>query len=52
MKQKPPLTPLAPPPPGRKWVFCTRRWHVGAQRYLYAKDYGRDAWCFLGRKKG
>ncbi|MCU1303661.1 MAG: hypothetical protein JWQ87_3945 [Candidatus Sulfotelmatobacter sp.] len=38
-------------PDGWRWVFCTRRWHVGAKRYLIAAEYGRTAWCILVRRK-
>lgn len=38
---------IAPVPPGYKRVFCTRRWHVHARRYLYARDYGYRCWSFL-----
>jgi hypothetical protein len=40
-----------PAPVGWSWVFCTRFWHYRAKRYLYAKDYGRKAWCFLVRMR-
>ena len=36
-------------PPGYQWVFTPRFWHWRAKRYLYAKDYGRQAWCFLAK---
>jgi hypothetical protein len=38
-----------PAPKGWKWVFCARFWHSRGKRYLYAKAYGRKAWCFLAR---
>ena len=42
-----------PAPNGFKWVFTPRFWHARAKKYLYAKDYGRKAWCFLARlRKG
>jgi len=38
-------------PPGWAWIFCARFWHVGAKRYLYARDYGKRAWCLLVRAR-
>lgn len=47
------LNPPFPAPAGFTWVFCAHFWHARAKKYLYAKDYGRKAWCFLVRlKKG
>jgi hypothetical protein len=40
-----------PAPPGWTWVFCTRFYHWRAKRYLYAKNYGKQAWCFLVRAR-
>ena len=39
----------SPAPAGYHWVFTPRRWHRGAKRYLYAADYGYEAWAFLVR---
>jgi hypothetical protein len=33
------------------WVFCARFYHYRAKRFLYAKDYGKRAWCFLVRTR-
>jgi hypothetical protein len=40
-----------PAPEGWRWVFCTKRWHWRAKKYLYAKDYERKAWSILVRIK-
>jgi hypothetical protein len=32
-------------------VFCTRFYHYRAKRYLYASNYGKQAWCFLVRAR-
>jgi len=36
-------------PPGWKWIFVKRYWHYRAKRYLYAENYGYEAWAFLVR---
>jgi hypothetical protein len=40
-----------PAPMGWTWVFCTRFYHYRAKRYLYASNYGKQAWCFLVRAR-
>lgn len=42
-------TPPFPAPAGYRWTFCSYFWHVRAKKYIYAKDHGRRAWCFLVR---
>ena len=39
-------------PKGFKWIFVAHRKVRGnSGKILYAKDYGRKAWCFLARTK-
>ncbi|WP_437292864.1 hypothetical protein [Sorangium sp. So ce426] len=40
-----------PARPGFRWVFTPyfRHWRSG--KILWAKNYGREAWCFLVRVK-
>ena len=38
-----------PAPPGFRWVFCRYRRVRNSSRYLDARDYGYDSWCFLVR---
>jgi len=42
-----------PPPPGKRWVFCASYVHWRSKKRLWARDYGKQCWCFLvwARKK-
>ncbi len=40
-----------PPPPGCRWVFCTRFKHWRSGKIIEAKNYGLDAFRFLVRRK-
>ena len=37
------------PQPDREQKFVQRIWHVGAKKYLYAKDYGIKGFPIRGR---
>jgi hypothetical protein len=43
---------LPPAPKGYRWVFCSAFRHWKSKKILRAKDYGREAWCFLARSPG
>lgn len=36
-------------PPGYRWIYVTRFYHKRAKKFLYAADYGYQAWTFLVR---
>ena len=38
-----------PAPPGFRWIFTATFRHWRSGKILKAKDYGREAWCFLVR---
>ncbi len=40
-----------PPPPGWKWIFVARFYHWRAKKFLYAKDYNKDAFVLLVKSK-
>ena len=41
------MTPQKPAPKGFRWVFCRYRRVKNSTRYLDAREYGYESWCFL-----